>query len=99
MHLRFSLRNLLCITALVSFLLAAFFHLMNLDAPNLLDAAYKGDVSRVNSLLSAGASVRERDGWNGTALMYAAAEGHLEIVKKLLDAGASVDERSRRNDH
>jgi ankyrin repeat protein len=57
----------------------------------LLDAARKGDVAAVKSLLAKGADVNAKTRYNQTPLMFAAQQGHIEIVKLLLEAGADVN--------
>jgi len=58
----------------------------------LHDAASDGDVSKVKSLLVAGADADWKDDVVGdSALHIAARSGHLSVVRALLDAGAPVD--------
>lgn len=59
-----------------------------LDA-GLADAARRGDVNRMRTLLEQGALVNVPDVWGNTPLLYAAREGHVEAVRALLRAGAS----------
>jgi len=56
----------------------------------LLDAAYKGRVDDVLSLLEKGAEVDSRNGKASTPLMCAAEQGHFEAVRVLLEAGADI---------
>ncbi len=49
----------------------------------LVTAALKGDLDEVNSLLAAGASADEKDGFGSTALIAAASYGHVAIVETL----------------
>ena len=58
---------------------------------DLIDAALRGDLEKVESLLDKGANVNAKDGYGRTPLHYAAWYGHLDIVKLLLDRGADVN--------
>jgi len=57
----------------------------------LIDAASKGDIEFVKSLLKKGANVNHKDHNNRTALYNAVRYGYQNIVKLLLDAGANVN--------
>jgi hypothetical protein len=57
----------------------------------LLDAAEKGDLALVQSLLEKGADVNAKNGSGATALMLAAGQGHQNVVRLLLDKGADVN--------
>jgi ankyrin repeat protein len=63
--------------------------------PPLVDAAYNGDVAKVQELLSAGANVNDRTSDGQTPLMTAAQKGYdescVEVVKLLLKNGADVN--------
>ncbi|HUW83232.1 MAG TPA: ankyrin repeat domain-containing protein [Phycisphaerae bacterium] len=61
------------------------------DTDDLPVAAYRGDLNRVRSLLSAGADVNAKATAGVTALWQAAANGHTEIVKALLESKANVN--------
>jgi ankyrin repeat protein len=50
-----------------------------------------------NSLISAGASLEEKDDDQMTALICAAQEGHTDITKSLIAAGASLDVEDRKS--
>lgn len=65
-----------------------------LDAQALTRAAGEGDVSRVRSLLAAGADVNATAESGETALMRASARGHLDVVEALLNAGGDVHAKS-----
>lgn len=53
-----------------------------------LDAAARGDLSQVSTLLSLVPSLINQTGYSGwTALMLAARNGHLHVVEKLLSLG------------
>ncbi|MBX7055048.1 MAG: ankyrin repeat domain-containing protein [Pyrinomonadaceae bacterium] len=64
-------------------------------ANDLTDAARRGDLDRVKSILNSGADVNiEPKGFKGwTALMAAATSGRLDVAKFLLAGGASVNVR------
>lgn len=57
----------------------------------LMEAAGKGDISRVNELLAKGADVNIKNNDGQTALMFASDRGHVETVKVLMDKGADVN--------
>src|ERR671927_422917 len=63
----------------------------------LMVAASRGDLGRVESLLRDGADPNARDAFGQTALMYAAGAGHQAVSEELIDAGADVDARNRNN--
>ena len=95
---RFSIRSLLFVVVFFAVVLTSVVWYERTKAPyRLIEAAYQGDVSTVQRMLSQGTNVHARDGWNSTALMYASSWGHLEIVKELLKAGAPINERARGN--
>jgi len=56
----------------------------------LMEAADRGDLVEVKSLLDKGANIDARDGLGRTALTEAAEQGDLEIVRLLLSKGADV---------
>ncbi|MET0647726.1 MAG: ankyrin repeat domain-containing protein [Pyrinomonadaceae bacterium] len=64
---------------------------------DLMVAASRGDLSRVEALLRGGADANARDAFGQTALMYAAGAGHQHVAEELIDAGAQVDVRNRNN--
>lgn len=64
----------------------------------LINAAGRGDLSRVKALLAAGADVNDDAGHGITALMVAAQNGHQEIVQALLAAKANVNTKTRRGE-
>ncbi|HLC18327.1 MAG TPA: ankyrin repeat domain-containing protein, partial [Thermodesulfobacteriota bacterium] len=58
----------------------------------IIDAAIKGDLKGVQSLLAKGADVNAKRSDDGaTALYMASQEGHTEVVKELLAKGADVN--------
>lgn len=59
----------------------------------LIKAIWRGDLSKVQSLLLAGASPDEPDASGWTPLMQAAEVGSLEIVGQLLQAGADINRK------
>jgi hypothetical protein len=65
-------------------------------APALINAAFKGDINKVNELLKHGANASDSTyGYGATALMAAASKGHVELVKVLLDSGAHINTTCR----
>ena len=64
------------------------------DAP-LADAAMRGDVDAVRTLLEEGADVNASQGDGMTALHWAAHHGNVEITELLTYAGALVEPRTR----
>lgn len=65
------------------------FRILNLS---LLDAAKKGESQLVLSKLKEGASIRTRDRFGNSALIYAARTAHVDTARILLDAGAQVNQ-------
>ncbi len=57
----------------------------------LRNAASKGELATVRTLLDQGVPVDSPDEYGATALARAADKGHVEIVKLLLERGAKVD--------
>lgn len=63
-----------------------------------LDAAARGDVTQVSTLLSQVPSVLNQSGHSGwTALMLASRNGHYEVVKMLLSHGYVSRDRKHKN--
>lgn len=62
----------------------------------LLQAIEAGDLSRVQTLLAAGADCNARNADGATALMLAAHLGRLDLVQALIDAGADVNATDER---
>lgn len=58
---------------------------------DFIEAVYKGNILKVQTLLNKGADVNARDGLYNTALIIASQNGHTDIVKALLDKGADVN--------
>src|SRR5688500_13496664 len=56
-------------------------------------AARSGDIAKVQAMVSAGASVNERDALGGTPLHDAAWSGDLPMIEALLSAGADIEVR------
>ncbi len=76
--------------AAVAFAIALLFGATRLDESPLLEAARRGDVEAVRSLLRDGADPNLAAGDGLTALHVAAEQGFVEVVELLLDAGANV---------
>ena len=64
------------------------------DAP-VADAAMRGDLSEIRTLLERGADVNGSQGDGMTALHWAAERGHVEMTRTLLFAGAFPDASTR----
>lgn len=63
--------------------------------PPVHDAARRGDLARVQELVSLDPSaVRSVTGYGGTALIDAAARGHVHVVRYLVTKGADVNHRN-----
>jgi ankyrin repeat protein len=58
--------------------------------PVLVEAAYRGDLARVNELIKAGADVNIKGPNDWTALLQAAGNGHAEVMQALIDANAFI---------
>ena len=58
---------------------------------SLRQAVEEGDIKLVETLLSEGANVNEKDGNGWTALHYSASNGHADVSKVLLENGANVN--------
>ena len=54
-------------------------------------AAERGDMNKVNQLISKGAEIDARDNCLWTPFMRAAQNGHLEVARSLLNAGADIN--------
>ncbi len=59
----------------------------------LLDAARKGDLAAVESLMAKGANIEAASPYGQTPLFFAARNGHTPVVKFLIGKGAKVDVR------
>jgi len=64
---------------------------MSQEESELIDAAVKGDNTRITKLLADGTNVNVRDSNGGTPLAHAAWFGHVETVKLLIEKGADVN--------
>lgn len=62
---------------------------------DLMVAASRGELWRVEALLREGADPNASDAFGQTALMYAASAGHQAVAEELIDAGADVWARNR----
>ena len=64
------------------------------NTENLAQAAKRGDLKAVNSLLESGVDVDTEDSkQHATALMWAAHEGYPDVVELLIEHGASINKR------
>ncbi len=61
---------------------------------DLLDAAFKGEIEKVNLLLHQGVNPDARASDGGTPLMYVALKGNTDVVKALIEKGAKVNARN-----
>lgn len=55
----------------------------------VIEAARKGEMETLETLLADGGKADETDGFGNSALMYAAAGGFPDICRRLIDAGAN----------
>lgn len=60
-------------------------------------ACSRGEQSRAEELVAAGADVNARDRFGYSALMYAAGVGHVGVVELLLAAGADANAKNKNN--
>jgi len=65
--------------------------LFQAPAPDILDAARKGDLATLKAALENKADLESKTRYGQTPLYLAAMNGHVEVVKFLLDQGAKVD--------
>jgi ankyrin repeat protein len=61
-------------------------------------AAEQGKIDVVQALLKAGANVKARNTYGGTALQVSVLRGYKDLVKILIDAGADVARDRKRVD-
>ena len=80
--------------AVGALLVAVLFWLLPPDSP-VADAAARGDVETVRSLVKQGADVNAAQGDGMTALHWAAEQGSVELAEMLIHGGALVDARTR----
>jgi len=57
----------------------------------LVQAAYKGEIRKIRSLIAKGADIHQTDHKGKTALIASSTQGHLDIVEILLSKGADVN--------
>ena len=86
--------TILRVNAVGALLVAGLFWLLPPDSP-VADAAARGDIETVRSLVKQGADVNAAQGDGMTALHWAAEEGSLELAEVLIYAGARVDALTR----
>jgi ankyrin repeat protein len=65
----------------------------NAQSDDLFNAAGKGDLARVKTLLANGADINAKSHNGGTALIWASYFGKPEVVQALIDKGADVNAR------
>lgn len=63
---------------------------MEKESP-LHEAAKKGDVTQVKTLIEEGANINEQDAKGRTPLHWATEKGHPEVVEALIEAGADTN--------
>ena len=61
------------------------------DIP-IIDAAGKGDINKVRTLIKEGANINQQDRIGENALIEAAEGGHIEIVKLLIDCSDKIEQ-------
>jgi ankyrin repeat protein len=61
----------------------------------LYDAAFEGNIDKVQTLLEEGANINAKDEDGFAALHYATLEGHPDIVEILLENGADVNAKTK----
>jgi len=64
----------------------------------LIEAAGRGDLDAVETLIRTGASVKERDAQGRTALLAATQGDRIEVARALIAAGADVNAKDRIED-
>jgi uncharacterized protein len=62
----------------------------------LIEAAKKGDLKQVETLLNKGVDVNTKDEFGWTPLIHAAGQGHLDVVRFLVERGAEINMRNYR---
>jgi ankyrin repeat protein/beta-lactamase regulating signal transducer with metallopeptidase domain len=62
------------------------------DVGYLSEYCARGNLTKVNELIKAGANVNETDKYGVTPLMYAIRQGHPEIIRVLWDHGANINQ-------
>lgn len=92
------MKSTLRVNAVGALMVAGMFWLLPSDSP-LADAAMRGDVQTVRTLVGQGADVNEAQGDGMTALHWAALTGSVEMAEVLISAGASVSAVTRLGDY
>ena len=94
---RFPNRTVRQSTLLALFLLVLLIPYSNAQdaASELLDAAKKGDVDALRSMLSKGGDVNAKNGSGRTALMEAAYWGRVDAAKLFLEKGADTNAKDK----
>lgn len=65
--------------------------LKEINYRELTEAAHKGDIKSIESLLDQGANINGKDEYGDTALIKASRNGRTETVRFILDKGADVN--------
>lgn len=74
---------------------AVWFFMKSLDnfGDVFLNAAYAGDIGKVETMLNAGENPNKRDSYGNSPMTLAAYAGHPEVLKLLLAHGGKIDSR------
>jgi len=86
--------KLLCLALPLTLIAAGFKsepEKVNEFSKSLLQAAAKGDIAQVKSLLSKGADVNAKDKFGWTPLQIATAQGSEDVVKLLIAGGGDIN--------
>jgi uncharacterized protein len=65
---------------------------------SLVDAAGRGDLAQVRTLLRAGANIEQRDPSGRTAVLAATDGNHVDVVRELIARGANVNAQDNQRD-
>lgn len=58
---------------------------------NFINAAYTGNLAKIQEMLNSGVDINATDEYGNTALMYAISEVHIKIAKLLIEKGIDVN--------